>query len=653
MTSRRFLLTGLMLAALAPGCGEVDEPGDSAVAHFVVPRAGVTAEFFTLPWPNDIRRDPDGTINLAGFPSNTALVSSYVSLFDEKVTGWGTNAGIFFRFSAALDPSTLPRNAEESLEPGASVYLVNIDPDSPDYHTRIPVKVTYQADPGEFIGPNSVVVLPVAGFPMRESTVYAAVLGRSVRDTRGRPFRKDIDFVTVLSDTPTEDATLEAARTAYAPLRDYLKAQSLSPAEVLNAAVFTTQEIVSTMVKLRDAVYRDMPEPPAAPQDLHYVQSGAGYHVYEGTFEGPIYQHGEAPYAVQGGGFEFDAAGEPILARTEPIRFALSVPTGELPAGGWPIALYSHGTGGSYRSHINNDTARDLARIYADGEILARVAVIGIDQVLHGTRCNVPSCNPELNFFNFQNALAGRDNVRQGALDNVQLLRLVEAMDLAAAPGTGEPIRFDSDRIFFMGHSQGGLTGPPFLAVEPKVGLAILSGAGGHMILSLLGKTEPVDIPSLITLMLGEEDQVTETHPVLSLIQLFIEPADPLNYARHFILEPVGGASPKHIFLSQGWVDHYTPPVLTEALAVAAGLDLVGPWLEPSPRLVLAGQTEALERPASGNLAGGTITGVMLQYLAWGSADGHYVVFDNPNANQDYRQFIGTALRDGLPGIPE
>lgn len=641
-----------LLFTLGPlGCSAPDEPGSTTVAHFTVPRQGVEAEFFTLPWPNDIRMDTDGTVNLQGFPANSALVSFYLSVFDQEIRGWGTNAAVYFRFSASLDASSLPATAAETLGPDASAYLVDVDPDSPDYATRVPVQVTYSTSAGEYIGSNHLVLRPIAGFTLREATTYAALLGRGVRDSDGQPLRKDMDFVHVMRDTPVEETALEAAWLAYAPLRAYLADQGLEPTDVLNAAVFTTQSIVDTMVRLRDAVYRDMDAPPDVPADLHYTGGGPGYHVYEGTYEAPVYQHGEVPYSTTGGGFVVDANGDPVLARTEPIRFALSVPMGDMPAGGWPIVLYAHGTGGSYRSFINNDVARDLARIYRDGEILARAAVIGIDQVLHGTRCEVASCNPELNFFNFQNPLAGRDNVRQGALDNVQLLRLVEAMDVASAPESGAPIRFDPDQIHFFGHSQGGLTGPPFLAVEPRIKAAVLSGAGGNMILSLLGKTAPVSIPELMGLLLGEDDPITDSHPVLSLIQVFIEPADPLNYGRYFIHEPLPGNGPKHIYLSQGWTDHYTPPVLTEALAMATGLELVGPWLEPQPRLILGGQTDALQRPVTGNLMGGSVTGVMLQYLAWGNSDGHFVVYDNPNANQDYRHFLGTAIRDGIPTV--
>lgn len=644
-------LLALLFAVGLAACKSPDEPGSTTEAYFSVPREGVEAEFFTLPWPNDVRLDADGTVNLQGFPANSTLVSIYLSVFEQEVHGWGTNAAVYFRFSSSLDASSLPATSAESLAPKATAYLVCVDPDSPDYATRIPVEVTYGAAAGEFIGGNHLVLRPVAGFTMREATTYAAILGRGVRDYRGRPLRKALDFVHMLRTTPVEDPALEAAWHAYAPLRAYLADQSMEPTDILNAAVFTTQPIVDTMVRLRDAVYRDMDPPTAIPADLQYTGSGPGYHVYEGTFEGPVYQHGEVPYATTGGGFVFDANGDPVLNRTEPIRYALSVPTGDMPAAGWPIVLYAHGTGGSYRTPINNDVARDLARVYVDGEVLARAAVIGIDQVLHGTRCQVSTCNPELNFFNFQNPLAARDNVRQGALDNVQLLRFVEAMNLPSAPETGVPIRFDPEQIHFMGHSQGGLTGPPFLAVEPKIKSAVLSGAGGHMILSLLTKLEPWNIPELVQLLLDEDDPITAIHPVLSLIQIFIEPADPLNYARHFIHEPLPGNAPKHIYLSQGWFDSYAPPVLNEALGVAAGVELVGPWLEPQPRVYLSGQSDALERPVTGNLLGGAVTGVMIQYLAWGNADGHYVVFDNPNANQDYRHFLGTAIRDGIPTV--
>ena len=58
------------------------------------------------------------------------------------------------------------------------------------------------------------------------------------------------------------------------------------------------------------------------------------------------------------------------------MRFALTVPPGTTPAAGWPICIYAHGTGGDYRSFIDDGTALRLAK--------QGIAVISTDQVLHG-----------------------------------------------------------------------------------------------------------------------------------------------------------------------------------------------------------------------------------------------------------------------------
>jgi len=75
------------------------------------------------------------------------------------------------------------------------------------------------------------------------------------------------------------------------------------------------------------------------------------------------------------------------------------------------------------------------------------VASIGFDQVLHGERAP-PGTQPENTFFNFLNPVAGRDNARQSALDNVQQLRLVKRMVIADrhVPNEGD-VFFDPARV--------------------------------------------------------------------------------------------------------------------------------------------------------------------------------------------------------------
>jgi pimeloyl-ACP methyl ester carboxylesterase len=183
------------------------------------------------------------------------------------------------------------------------------------------------------------------------------------------------------------------------------------------------------------------------------------------------------PYSspADGGDIVYADDGLPAIQRTEALRFSFTVPLGPMPAAGWPIVLYAHGTGGDYHTYLGDKTANRLAQ--------QGLAVMSIDQVLHGPRN--PGGNPELNFFNFTNPLSARNNAIQGAADDFSLLRLALGFSYQR-PAEGSrlsypEVRFDASKAYFFGHSQGGATGPPFLAYEPLIEGAVLSGAGGDL----------------------------------------------------------------------------------------------------------------------------------------------------------------------------
>src|SRR5262249_55965404 len=148
----------------------------------------------------------------------------------------------------------------------------------------------------------------------------------------------------------------------------------------------------------------------------------------------PNFQSGEVPYHnPPDGEIKVGSDGVAIVQLMEPMRFALTVPNGAVPPGGFPIAIYSHGTGGDFKSFIDDGTA---AALNAQG-----LAVISTDQVLHGPRN--PSGNEETDFFNIANPYAIRDNVLQGAADAWSQLRLAQGLSI---PGGGRTITFDSSK---------------------------------------------------------------------------------------------------------------------------------------------------------------------------------------------------------------
>ena len=107
---------------------------------------------------------------------------------------------------------------------------------------------------------------------------------------------------------------------------------------------------------------------------------------------------------------------------------ALTVPKGKVvPATGFPVVVYAHGTGGSYRDHIDDTVAGVLARATPP------MAVLGYDQVEHGPRRGASTASPNTLFFNFANPAAARGNPMQGAADVITMGRFAKTIALPAS----------------------------------------------------------------------------------------------------------------------------------------------------------------------------------------------------------------------------
>jgi hypothetical protein len=603
----------LALCALA-ACGN----GDPVTALFTVPRDGVTQEFYELPFPNDLRRDSDGFVDMSAYPRPVPLVNLYIDAC-ETLDGFGTNNAIFTRFAGPIDTARLPADLQESVQSYASVYLVDIDASSPGYGQRTPLVFRFQDYAGWTIGANWLGALPAPGFPMRQSTTYALVVTRRL-DVAPAP-----DFQAILATNTPADPVLVRAREVYEPLLTWLDEPGGDErSDVASAAVFTTQTVTPIMGLLRERV-RSLPAPLArevAPRDAGQNP----YTWYDGIFDAPNFQTGTLPYNTVGDGdIMLGVDRLPVVQRMEPLRFSFTIPEGRpMPARGWPVAIYAHGTGGSFHSFVNDQTAKALAE---EG-----IAGISIDQVLHPPRSQG---NPETDFFNFQNPYAARNNPIQGAADDFSVVRLIESFVMS-----------EGARYFF-GHSQGGLTGPPFVAYEPAIKGAVLSGAGGTLYNALLNKTEPVDITALVSGVIIDQP-LDQWNPVLAILQMWVERSDSVNYGPLLVREPAPGMEPRPIFQTMGFVDHFTPLATIEAFAVSIGGNHVGPIIEPIEGLELLGHSE-LTAPVTGNV-GGT-TAVIIQYQATES-DGHFVVFDVAQARRQSTQFLSTLASTGTATVP-
>jgi hypothetical protein len=634
-------LLSVGLFAGAAACGS-DPP--SRVSLFSVPGGpNPPADFYALPFPNDIRRGADGRLDLAAYPALNPVVDRFPAAIAANLDGFGLNAAMFVRFGGPVDAASLPPTPEASLMDGASVYLVNVDPRSPGRGAKTPLLFRFEPRPGSVIGANWLAALPYPGFPLDEGTTHALVVTKRVTIGAAAALPSD-DFIAIAAaDTPGA-AALAAAQATYQPLWDFLDQPGGDErADVVNAAVFTTQRATDLMAPLRRKI-RSLPAP-AATGIVRFTAFGQ-FFMYDGTFASPNFQVGEPPYLVSGGEIQLGADGLPVVQRMEPLRVSFAIPRITPPASGWPVVIIGMGTGSTYHSYYDTTVVDALA---ASG-----LAAISIDPVLSAARN--PGGNPESDFYNVGNPQASRNNTLQGAADNFSIVRLVQGFAYDEPPAGSDPgrtIRFDPANIYYFGHSQGGLTGAPFLAFEPDVKAAVLSGTAGLLFEVLLGKTQPFDISAVVATQIPD-DPLDEFNPVLAMLQTWVERSEPANYAPLLARAPVTGddgqpLAPKDVYQSEGFDDHWVPNRSFEAFATALGgnqiygRDGLSPW--PTVKgLALRGR-DVLSPPVTGNLAGKTV--VLAQYRQATGSDGHFVAFEVPAAAWAWSNFLRTRVTTG------
>jgi len=659
-----------------------------------------TRDFFRLPFPIDSRLT-DGGIDLDGFPRPPsdldpiygAVVERWLKHLSGETPGFAVNGAVLFRNTHGI--GTL-----------AGVHYLDITPDSPKYGKAVS-GLRFRAENGassrnNYICPNWLAVELIDGVPLRPATTYAVLLSDSLKPAGGGTFTADDDFTTMLSDAAPGEAAEFAAWETFAPLRDFLKSSAnsgedgpqLSAGELVGGTVFTTAPNLDPFYGAREVV----DAAPFAISDLHVCdgpgdspcstapglseserdkrrcgESSPDYYEIQGRLRLPIFQEGIAPYASVGGAIDVDVDG-PVIRSTFDTCFAASIPKkSEFPESGWPVLIVADGTDGSFRGALRSTLA---ARVAADG-----IATLSVEPVLHGERRGdddddglVDGLDIFQLVFNVFNPDSARDTVVQGALDQLSVIRLAERWTDDTLLD-GPRIRFDASAMAFFGHSLGSNAGSLILPFTPSVRAAVFSGGGSNLPQALLAKEEPkVENPVTNAWMTPKEllqaafqerpdRQITSYHPMLILLNTYVNRSDADNTSRHLRREPLEDFDAKHILTYIGYVDSYTPLRAAGSLAIGLGVEIANDTLFPGPcdnyedpaETTACGYSvnkwlKITPLPASANLSGETAVARMLDQPP--GKDGHAVAYEAEELER-IRSFIVSALKDeGAPTIP-
>src|SRR5262249_50432170 len=196
--------------------------------------------------------------------------------------------------------------------------------------------------------------------------------------------------------------------------------------------------------------------------------------------------------------------GTPEVQGVNEVFFNLYLPSGPEPAGGWPVAIFGHGNGGSKQGGGpgGGDSLALAASLAEQG-----IATIAINVVGHGfgplsTLTLTPAAGAPVTFpeggrgidQNGDGVIANnegisaapprsiirdRDGRQQTVADLVQLVRVIEAGMDVDGDGSGDP---NPPRIYYPGASLGGVDGtlPPTRRPDGRAG--VLNVAGGSAI---------------------------------------------------------------------------------------------------------------------------------------------------------------------------
>ena len=114
---------------------------------------------------------------------------------------------------------------------------------------------------------------------------------------------------------------------------------------------------------------------------------------------------------------------------------------------------------------------------------------------------------------------------------------------------------------------------------------------------------------------------------------------------------PMAMADQKHVFQPYGQGDTYAPPPTEQTFALSAQLGQASPPSGVTDDVFGSGTT--LPVPVGGNVMtdGVPITAIVRQYMSDGTYDGHFVAYDNPQAEADVNHFLADSLDGKVPQV--
>jgi hypothetical protein len=646
---RRFLLFATFFFA---GCSG-DDGDDPAKGPTTVVIYGPLAETELTPYPSnryavEDTSTPTGIrVNIDATNTADAILGTYPVTLDQlnEMDGFSTTGGMVVKLSTPIDPrglSKMPnadppitdpvRDADEYTTADSPLILVNVDPASPEYKQPVGlVPFYYEQAKDDFYITDEFTLIVHPAVPLRPSTKYAFAITDALKSHDGTPVGRSAGTSRALgSSTDPYEVSLRDG------LAELEGAVGLERKHVVGASVFTTASVQNEVIEMAKAS-RAAPTPALVdPWTVQEDELATSKRVnFRATYPAPEFRKPKPD-----GKWQIAANGAPEVQKVENLEVYLAF-SDATQSGPRPVVIYGHGLGGDKGGVWG--TAGRVAEIDPRG-----AAVFAIDSPEHGARGEVGSglTASVFGFFGIDSETLefdigrARDNFRQMASDQLELVRLIQSLStldlLPLGAPDGQP-DLDVSRILYIGHSFGSVQGATVFALAPEIKQATWNvGGAGLMMLLRDSKTFSLVVSSLTP----TGTPFGSVARFMAATQAIVDPGDPLNYARNCTLEGLPGVegwTPRDLLLQEVVNDNIVPNSTSEALARAAGMQIMN-------RITDTSGLPNVTAPATSNVNGAS-TAVLCQFdKGDGETASHGELIFNVEANQQYTEFFKTGL---------
>ncbi|MFT3693484.1 MAG: hypothetical protein QM831_10120 [Kofleriaceae bacterium] len=534
-----------------------DSPNDSGNTIAFDPNADLTSpdHYWDYPYPSDTRLAADGTVDFTGFPNTRSL-----PIVNDLLTGAKRRAGFptmpiaYFRFIG-----TVPQKQLGTIDPNA--IIVDIDDASPEKGTKYPTVAQSLAD-DMYTGHGLVAVAPYPGLVLRAHTKYSVVLTHAFAPQTTSP-------------------------AAWTKVVDGIDDQLVS-------TEFTTGDEGAVLQQRSDAIKSQYH---VTIDGLHATGTHADFCELVGTVTMPQFQLGTQPFDTQGN-FALDGNGVPMKQGDMTIPVTIVIPNGTMPAGGWPLWQFFHGSGGASTDLVDDGPTLVAGGTPTPGEgpgaVVARRGIASVSSAMPLNPERMPTAT-EFEYLNFSNLSSFPYTFQQGVFEQRMLLDAVQDLQIPAATvascaNVAQTAHFfDKTKLVAGGHSMGGMYTNMVASVEPRYGALTPFGAGGFWNLMIL---ETAVVPGgrgfLATILSVDAESFTFVHPTLGLLAQGWEIADPLTSMARINRRPLPGMAKRFIYEPVGENDEYFPNDIYDAAALAYGNKQAGDQVWPTMQTSLA-----------------------------------------------------------------